>query len=183
MKSCTKCKIPKDLAEFSLARSRKDGRQAKCKACDAEYAEAHRESKGVYLKSYYREHRDKWSAYGKTAAVRNRAPSPRKKIATALRSRLWQAIKTEARSGSAVRDLGCTIPELKTYLESQFRPGMTWENWSRTGWHVDHKKPLASFDLTDRKQLLEAVHFTNLQPLWAVENLAKGDLADWQKAA
>lgn len=52
---------------------------------------------------------------------------------------------------------------------------MTWKNWSPTGWHIDHKIPLAFFDLTDRKQLLKACHYTNLQPLWSNENIRKGD--------
>ena len=91
-----------------------------------------------------------------------------------LRERLRDAIKNAQKSGSAVRDLGCTIPELKQHLESQFTEGMTWDNWAQDGWHIDHIKPLASFDLTDRKQFLEACHYTNLQPLWAEENLSKG---------
>ena len=85
-----------------------------------------------------------------------------------------RAIKTNAKAGSAVRDLGCTIPELKAHLEAQFQPGMTWDNWSLKGWHIDHIKPLTSFDLTNREQFLQACHYTNLQPLWASENLSKG---------
>lgn len=51
---------------------------------------------------------------------------------------------------------------------------MTWDNWAPKGWHVDHIIPLSSFDLTNRDQLLAACHYTNLQPLWAKENLQKG---------
>ena len=87
------------------------------------------------------------------------------------------AVKHGYKTGSAVRDLGCTVPELRAYLEARFRSGMTWANHSRDGWHIDHIRPLASFDLTDRAQLLEAVHFSNLQPLWAEENLSKGAVA------
>ena len=85
------------------------------------------------------------------------------------------ALKGNYKNGSAVKDLGCSIDELKTYLESKFQLGMTWDNWSKDGWHIDHIKPLSSFDLTDKKQLLEACHYTNLQPLWATDNLSKGD--------
>ena len=90
-----------------------------------------------------------------------------------LRSRLRSAIKCNYKSGSSVRDLGCSIDELKVYIESKFQEGMNWDNWATDGWHIDHIKPLSQFDLTDRKQFKQAVHYTNLQPLWAEENLKK----------
>ena len=51
---------------------------------------------------------------------------------------------------------------------------MSWDNWSRTGWHIDHKIALAKFDLTIESELKKAVHHTNLQPMWAKDNLSKG---------
>jgi hypothetical protein len=76
------------------------------------------------------------------------------------------------KAGSPVRDLGCTVPELKLHLEALFQPGMSWDNYGE--WHIDHIKPLAKFDLTDRDQFVQACHYTNLRPLWAEENLSKG---------
>src|SRR3989304_5785240 len=87
--------------------------------------------------------------------------------------------KRNQKSGSAIRDLGCSIDELKFYIEGQFQQGMTWDNWGVIGtgkkWNIDHKIPLAFFDLTDRKQFLVACHYTNLQPLWALENIRKSN--------
>jgi hypothetical protein len=97
------------------------------------------------------------------------------KLKKGLRTRLRTAVKRNYKSGSAVKDLGCTIDELKTYLESKFQEGMSWDNWTKDGWHIDHIRPLSSFDLTNREELLQAVHYTNLQPLWAKDNLAKKD--------
>ena len=97
------------------------------------------------------------------------------RLSCQLRSRLREAIKGNFKSGSAVRDLGCTIPELKFYLEGQFQDGMTWDNHSLEGWHIDHKIPLDFFDLTNREQFLQAVHYTNLQPMWAKENIRKSN--------
>ena len=97
------------------------------------------------------------------------------KLALLLRNRLKLALKNNYKKGSAIRDLGCTISELKFYIEGQFQQGMNWENWSFEGWHIDHRIPLAFFDLTDREQLLRAVHYTNLQPMWANDNLKKSD--------
>lgn len=93
------------------------------------------------------------------------------KLARALRSRLKSAVKKGCKSGSAVRDLGCSIVELKIHLENKFQEGMSWENHGK--WHIDHIKPLTSFDLTDREQLLRACNYTNLQPLWASDNIRK----------
>lgn len=96
------------------------------------------------------------------------------RLASNLRIVTSKALTRGQKGGSAVRDLGCTIPELKAHLERQFRPGMSWENYGPKGWHIDHVQALAKFDLTDRKQFLQACHYTNLQPLWWQENLAKG---------
>ena len=73
----------------------------------------------------------------------------------------------------------CNKNKKPASLEKQFYPHpktgaqMTWENWTLDGWHIDHIKPLAFFDLTDREQFLKACHYTSLQPLWAEENLKK----------
>ena len=64
------------------------------------------------------------------------------------------------------------IEFLKKYLESKFKPGMSWEK--RGLIHIDHIIPCASFDLTDPKQQAKCFHYTNLQPLWSHENLSKG---------
>lgn len=94
------------------------------------------------------------------------------KLPKNLRRRLTCAIRGNYRAGSAVRDLGMSISDFRVHFATKFEPGMTWENWGE--WHIDHIRPLASFDLTDRAQLLQAVHHTNLQPLWADANRSKG---------
>lgn len=70
--------------------------------------------------------------------------------------------------------LGCSVDALKQYIESQFKSGMTWENYGYYGWHIDHIKPCASFDLSKEEEQRKCFHFSNLQPLWATENLKKG---------
>lgn len=94
------------------------------------------------------------------------------RLRIALRGRLHYALRGNPKVGSAVRDLGCSIIELKLWLEDQFHPGMTWENWGPV-WHIDHVRSLAEFDLTDRKQFLQACHYTNLQPLFAQDHWSK----------
>ncbi|MEM4726061.1 MAG: hypothetical protein QXG63_03905 [Nitrososphaerales archaeon] len=79
----------------------------------------------------------------------------------------------DSKRSSSVKDLGCSLEEFKRYLESKFQPGMTWNNYGKNGWHIDHIKPLCSFDLTDTEQVKLACHYTNLQPLWWSDNLSK----------
>lgn len=74
----------------------------------------------------------------------------------------------------AVLLVGCVWPDFVAHIESLFSDGMSWGNHGQRGWHFDHIKPLSSFDLTDEKQLFEACHFTNVQPLWAADNIRKG---------
>lgn len=97
------------------------------------------------------------------------------KLRTNLRTRLYRAIKNQVKRGSAVSDLGCSIEQFKIYLESLFEPGMSWDNWSRTGWHIDHIIPLTKFDLSDVDQLRLACNYVNLRPMWAKYNISKGN--------
>jgi hypothetical protein len=69
--------------------------------------------------------------------------------------------------------IGCDWSQLKTHLESQFKTGMSWDNWSQSGWHIDHIIPLASAKSED--ELYKLSHYSNLQPLWWYENIAKSD--------
>lgn len=102
------------------------------------------------------------------------------RLRVCLRTRLNIVIKKN-KPGSAVKSLGCSIEYFKKHIELQFQNGMEWDNWGVKGWHLDHIKPLASFDLTDKKQFDEACHYSNMQPLWAEDNLKKGAIKEWVK--
>jgi hypothetical protein len=91
-----------------------------------------------------------------------------------IRGRIKALLKSQDRPQSISKSMGCTASELKAYLESKWLPGMTWENYGFYGWHVDHIIPLSSFDLRNKEQYAAACHYTNLQPLWALDNLRKG---------
>jgi hypothetical protein len=98
------------------------------------------------------------------------------RILGALRNRLCDAVKGRNKSAKTQELLGCSVEYLKRYLEGRFLPGMSWDNWGHVGkvWHIDHIRPCASFDLTDPEQQRACFHYTNLQPLWAVDNIRKG---------
>lgn len=91
-----------------------------------------------------------------------------------LRSRINSAIcrsKGIKRFDHINNLIGAPIEIVRKYIENQFKKGMNWGNHGLHGWHVDHVKPVATFDLTDEKAQKECFHYTNLRPLWAKENL------------
>jgi len=97
------------------------------------------------------------------------------KLSLNLRRRMHKLIRREDRNGSAVRDLGCSLEEFKSYIESKFTEGMTWGNYGVHGWHLDHIYPLSRVDLQNIEQFLKVAHYTNYQPLWAKDNISKGN--------
>jgi len=98
------------------------------------------------------------------------------KLATRLRARINAALKRKnsLRSDGVLKLLGCPSKDAIAWLEKQFKEGMTWDNWSHKGWHIDHIRPLSSFNLADKYQLAQACHYTNLQPMWSGDNWSKG---------
>ncbi len=94
-------------------------------------------------------------------------------LATNLRKRILEELGRKKERKSSIEFLGCSIKELKFYLEGKFKDGMSWENHGLYGWHIDHIIPVSFFDLTQKEQLEKAFRYTNLQPLWAKENLIK----------
>jgi len=89
------------------------------------------------------------------------------------RTRIWQALKGNPKLETTQKLFGCSKDEIKSHIESQFRPGMNWDNWALDGWHIDHIKPCSSFDLTKKEEQKKCFHYTNLQPLWATTDIAK----------
>lgn len=138
-----------------------------------------------HVKEYRLDHIDQVREYHRTYNKERSKTDINFSLARSVRRRLLCALSGNFKNGSAVNDLGCSIEEFKTYISIFFynnprtKEEMTWENRGRFGWHIDHKKPLSQFNLQDRKEFLEAVHFTNQQPLWWFDNLNKNDKLDW----
>jgi len=133
------------------------------------------ENKKTYLqqaKNYYLNNKDKRHQYIKKYLEN----TPSAKLAANLRTRVWIALKSAqtTKCKKTLLLLGCTIEELKKYIEGLWQSGMGWENHAKDGWHLDHIIPCASFDLTDPIQQEICFHYTNLQPLWCMDNLSKG---------
>jgi hypothetical protein len=96
------------------------------------------------------------------------------KIGRNLSRRLREGLHGGLKSGRATELLGCSIPDFKIYLESLRESGMTWENYGKE-WHIDHIMPCSIFDLSQASHQKRCFHFSNLQPLWAVENIRKNN--------
>jgi len=96
------------------------------------------------------------------------------RIASVLRSRVYHALKSQnaVKCAKTFNLLGCSINELRQHLESKFQENMNWKNHGE--WHIDHIKPCMKFDLKNENQQKECFHYSNLQPLWAIDNLKKG---------
>ena len=96
------------------------------------------------------------------------------RISQKLRTRLYQAVMAQLgfKRGHLKDLIGTSIPQLRQHLESQFQPGMSWNNYGQ--WHIDHVIALANFDLTKLSEQKKSMHYTNLQPLLAKDNLSKG---------
>ncbi len=93
------------------------------------------------------------------------------KIIGNLRSRLYKLLRFHYTSSHTLKLIGCSIEQLKQHLETHFQVGMSWKNYGK--WHIDHIKPCCQFDLSKPKEQLKCFHYTNLQPLWAKDNLIK----------
>lgn len=200
-KICKKCLADKLISDFSKNKNTKDGLQDKCKICVKEYKKQYYiNNKDKILekaKEYYIENqkiiidrvkiwgdnnKNKVEQYKKNYVERNRdfintKMVQRKKDDPILKLKMLYRSKTNKILGSnreSTFDLiGCSPSELKSYLEKQFKDGMCWENHGLFGWHIDHIIPLSSAKNDD--ELKNLCHYSNLQPLWAIENIIKRD--------
>jgi len=171
---CNRCLIKKNTKEFHKDPHAKCGYQSICKLCCRARRKKYLSKNIARINKRRRELRQLNQEKIREQNRRYRQTNLGLRIAQNLRRRLRSALKRNTKAGSAVRDLGCSIKHLKIHLENQFKVGMSWDNYGVHGWHIDHIKPLSSFDLSSKEQHLVACSYKNLQPLWCQENLSKG---------
>lgn len=185
MRNCIKChqdiSSKRSDAIFCSKKCKKDSWHRKRYQIPAKrLSEEERKAKrSFYRKRWKENNRDKHLANMRKYCKERYHNDINYRLAANLRNRLNIAISNYYKSGSAVKNLGCSITKLKIYLQLKFHRNprnrheyMTWSNQGQ--WYIDHIKPLSSFDLTDPLQLKEACNYTNLQPLWATDNIKKG---------
>ena len=149
-----------------------------------EYRNSNKNKISEYNQKYYEKNKEQILTYKSSKIYRKHSREYEKnkrqndilyRITGSLRSRLNQAIKNNKKHGTTKELIGCSIEFLKEYLSKLFQQGMNWENYGKDGWHIDHIIPCASFDLTDPQQQKKCFHYTNLQPLWATDNIRKSN--------
>jgi len=146
------------------------------------YQNLHKEKLLKYRRKNYILHKEYYNQYDKNYKKNRKRIDINYRLRYNLRTRIWKVLKGITKSEVTMKLVGCSIKFLRQYLESLFKSGMSWENYGtgRNGkgmqqWHIDHIKPCASFDLSKPSEQRKCFHYTNLQPLWAKENLEKRD--------
>jgi len=205
-KKCTKCKIEKEITEFSKHAQNSTGYRSNCKSCASadykknkekrikqvmaryeqnkdeilkqqkKYREKNRELIEEIATKYRNKNKDKISKKRKERQKERYNSDPDFKLTKMIRTfcfRVTNAVK-EDKELRSLEYLGCSLAEFKAHIESQWQEGMTWENHSMHGWHIDHIKPIDWF-IKNSDDPWQANHYLNLQPLWAEENLSKGN--------
>lgn len=200
-KQCSKCNKKHNIDNFYKQKASSDGISSYCKNCHKKYCTKWKLKNKKKIKKQQRkyqvENKDKINEYNKRwrqsnpdkiyAIRRKHREEHREKInkrrrekrkeninfrlRTIISNRIKMALSRGSKNSTSYELTGCSWEHLKLYLESQFRVGMSWDNFG--DWHIDHIKPCCSFDLTDIEQQKLCFHYTNLQPLWAIDNLKK----------
>lgn len=127
------------------------------------------------LDNWYRTNKERLNEYHRNRVRVRKQTDEEFRFRCNLRSKIHRSIFGAKKSAKTTELLGCSIVELKRHLENLFKEGMSWENYGFQGWHIDHIRPCASFDLTDPEQQKLCWNYSNLQPLWAKDNWVKGD--------
>ena len=182
-RQCSICKQDLPHTSFTKDKYKKDGLKHMCKDCSAAAFKSWKEEHPTYRAEYHVKNKARENArntnYYNTVhkPIRKEIHKHRYKndiqyrLSVLLRGRLRRALMGIAKAKTTLELLGCSTSQLKEWLSYQFLPGMSWSNQGQ--WHIDHIKPCASFDLTDPEEQKKCLHWTNLQPLWAEDNLRK----------
>jgi hypothetical protein len=182
MKKCAKCKINERISNYnSYCRPCKNEIDLKSYHNNQEKRVKYNKEwldKNPIKKAKVRKQTKEWLKqnpnYVTNWMANERKINPHYHIKASIYASLHNYLK-QGKTNKMIWYLGCTIEEFKIYLENKFQEGMSWENYGMFGWHIDHIKPVSLFDLNNEKQLKECWNYKNLQPLWANDNLIKGN--------
>lgn len=195
VKPCPRCSLDRPLDVFPTSPAGGTGADGRCKYCVRLRGRRFPRPRKTLLQRPRPERKSQWAAYERRPEVKRRRQSYRRlpkvkkylqryqqhrlltdpafKLTSNLRRRVHSVLRGRPPSAHTLDLIGCDVDFLRRWLEAKFQPGMTWENYGE--WHVDHIMPCASFDLSDPVQQRTCFRWTNLQPLWASDNIRKSD--------
>jgi hypothetical protein len=186
-KKCSKCQIEKEIFNFRKDKTKPDGYYSSCKECKLEYMRNNKERVNLSAKKlrdlnkvknpekFYSDNNKRGKRY--TEKNKEKLKLKRQNIdyrlRSSLRSRILNFLKSvnTKKTNKTLEIVGCTPQFLKEYLEKQFTHGMSWSNYGE--WHIDHIIPLSS--TKNKEEIYKLCHYSNLQPLWAKDNLIKSN--------
>lgn len=187
-KICSKCNLEKELVNYPKDKNRKDGYYVYCKECRKLTYQSHIETLKEKSRKYYYDNKEKnhekilernrlWRQNNPNYTTEKKKIDPKFKMIKNIRRRLNRFINSSklTKRNTTINLIGCTPDELKKYIEQKFTKEMSWENQGL--WHIDHIIPLSS--AKNEEDLFKLCHYTNLQPLWAKDNLAKSNKLDY----
>jgi len=203
-KVCKCCNKEKKLSDFCNSTWTSDHLNINCRECSIAHNKSYRENNKEVFKKANKESRKRnpekhaqyeanWKRNNKEknqksineCIKRRKKIDPSYRLRTYLRGRLWNTLSRNsiAKSSKTMTLLGCSIQEFRQHLESQFTEEMSWENYGRVGWHIDHIRPCASFNLAEPEEQKICFHHKNMQPMWASENIKKSSFYMGKKYA
>lgn len=197
-KICSKCKIEKDVCEFYKSTRNLTSYRTQCKKCMNKYSfdykiknskkisekskqfrldnpEINKEKCKIYKKNnpdYFKKWLEKNKEHRKKY-INEYNSDPINKLKNSMRSRINELLNKKYENPRTLKLVGCDYDFLMKYLESKFTEGMSWDNYGYYGWHIDHIIPLSS--AKTEEDIYKLYHYTNLQPLWVMENLKKNN--------
>lgn len=184
-KVCYKCGVTKPIDYFRIDNSIKSGRSRTCKSCVNKHSKSYynqRSSCDIDWKSKRSNSTKRWRSQNRQAHnTYQRTRNARNLTARLFRNvnrAILASLRGEYKSESTIRLLGCTIKEFKKHLESQFQPGMTWENYGNgeNRWNIDHLIPTSWINAYDADHLRLVSHRWNMRPMWSQDNSKRGNL-------
>lgn len=202
LKKCSSCKKIIDLSCFHNYKNGVKGKHHSCKSCRKKNEPSRKEYLKIWRKNnkelkyridkeYRIKNKHKITLYKKSDKYKEIKSKSDKKyyqkcmenpsVKMAMRIRSMISSYSKFKKNKTFEILGYNSSDLVLHLESRFKDGMSWDNYGRGGWHIDHIKPLASFDINEENWIQEAFSLDNLQPLFESENCSKGSLYEGKR--
>lgn len=178
-KVCTECNIEKTSDQFHRCKRDSSGLVSKCKECRVIKSKDRYNSKKEIIKKrtnkYYHENKEEIRPARRRYTAIKRSTDPFYSMKRRLRNRLYCALRETSwkKNTKFTEYIGCTLAELKNHIENQFTDGMSWVILMTGAIHLDHIIPLSS--AKTQEELYKLCHYTNIQPLWAIDNIRKSN--------